>query len=226
MADEKKTYPQMPVKHWWTIREKFKSSIPANVTDSYLASILNMEKVSAQTNILPTLKQIGLIEEDGKTTELAKKWRDDQDYPNVCKNIINKIYPQELLDAFSDPVSEREKVYRWFSLHTGNGDTAVNKMLAFYFLLVEADPTKKSESKQKTSKTSTPKAKAETKKPKTMPKGNTIENEKGSSINNLLNTSNKKDIVINVNIQLTVPETTDEKVYQKFFEAMKQHLLS
>ncbi|MGJ8666619.1 MAG: hypothetical protein ACSHW7_09655 [Patiriisocius sp.] len=33
-------------------------------------------------------------------------------------------------------------------------------------------------------------------------------------------------VTINLNIQLTVPETTDEKVYDKFFEAMKKHLLS
>ncbi len=33
-------------------------------------------------------------------------------------------------------------------------------------------------------------------------------------------------VTININIQLSVPETTDEKVYHKFFEAMKKHLLS
>ncbi len=38
--------------------------------------------------------------------------------------------------------------------------------------------------------------------------------------------SSGNGVVINLNIQLTVPETTDEKVYDKFFEAMKKHLLS
>lgn len=33
-------------------------------------------------------------------------------------------------------------------------------------------------------------------------------------------------LTVNLNIQLTVPETTDEKVYDKFFESMKKHLLS
>lgn len=33
-------------------------------------------------------------------------------------------------------------------------------------------------------------------------------------------------IIINLNIQLNVPETTDEKVYDKFFESMKKHILS
>ncbi len=36
----------------------------------------------------------------------------------------------------------------------------------------------------------------------------------------------QKEVVININIQLTVPETTDEEVYEKFFSAMKRNLLS
>ncbi|MBA4382907.1 MAG: hypothetical protein C0406_10110 [Sideroxydans sp.] len=32
-------------------------------------------------------------------------------------------------------------------------------------------------------------------------------------------------VTININIQLTLPETTDENVYNKFFEALKTHLL-
>lgn len=36
----------------------------------------------------------------------------------------------------------------------------------------------------------------------------------------------QKDVVININIQLTVPETTNEEVYEKFFAAMKKNLLS
>lgn len=33
-------------------------------------------------------------------------------------------------------------------------------------------------------------------------------------------------LVLNVNIQLTVPETTDESVYDKFFAALRKHLLA
>ena len=33
-------------------------------------------------------------------------------------------------------------------------------------------------------------------------------------------------VTININIQLTLPDTTDENVYNKLFEAMKKHLLS
>jgi hypothetical protein len=40
------------------------------------------------------------------------------------------------------------------------------------------------------------------------------------------NLPGQKDVVININIQLTVPETTNEEVYEKFFSAMKRNLLS
>lgn len=36
----------------------------------------------------------------------------------------------------------------------------------------------------------------------------------------------QKEVVININIQLSVPETTNEEVYEKFFAAMKRNLLS
>lgn len=38
--------------------------------------------------------------------------------------------------------------------------------------------------------------------------------------------STNSNISLNINIQLTVPETTNEEVYEKFFAAMKKHLLS
>ena len=41
MANEKKTsFPLMPIGHWWTLRAKFKQSIPGVVTDSYIATSL------------------------------------------------------------------------------------------------------------------------------------------------------------------------------------------
>lgn len=47
-----------------------------------------------------------------------------------------------------------------------------------------------------------------------------------SQMSKNLSTNRGNGVTINLNIQLTVPETTDEKVYDKFFEAMKKHLLS
>ncbi len=64
---EKVGFPVMPIKHWWTLREQFKQSMPGVVTDIYLATVLNMRAISARTNILPSLRSTGIIDQDGKT---------------------------------------------------------------------------------------------------------------------------------------------------------------
>ena len=35
-----------------------------------------------------------------------------------------------------------------------------------------------------------------------------------------------QNVTLNINVQLTLPDTNDEKVYENFFKAMKKHLLS
>ncbi|MFY0592965.1 hypothetical protein [Roseivirga sp.] len=35
-----------------------------------------------------------------------------------------------------------------------------------------------------------------------------------------------QNVTLNINVQLTIPDTDDEKVYENFFKAMKKHLLS
>lgn len=51
-------------------------------------------------------------------------------------------------------------------------------------------------------------------------------NMKDEIVKSINNHSNQREVVININIQLTVPETTNEEVYEKFFSAMKKNLLS
>jgi hypothetical protein len=33
-------------------------------------------------------------------------------------------------------------------------------------------------------------------------------------------------VTVNINVQLVLPESTDEEVYRKFFAAMREHLIS
>jgi hypothetical protein len=141
---EKQTYPRLPISHWWTLRKKFRQSLPGVVTDSYLATVLDMAENSARANVLPFLKDLGIIDDDGKTGEVAKKWRDDGHYPEVCKAILEKVYPEELRHAVSD-VSQRAAAERWFANATGSGATAAKMMTALYMVLLEADPSKQPE---------------------------------------------------------------------------------
>lgn len=136
---DKKTYPMMPVTQWWKLRDRFKKSMPGVVTDRYLSTVLNMKVESARANVLPPLKHTGIIDENGKPTDLANRWRDDKLYPGVCSEILEQVYPSELRDACPDPSKDRNSVERWFAQSTGAGTAAVAKIVAFYTLLCEAD---------------------------------------------------------------------------------------
>jgi len=149
MAEQKKSFPMLPINHWWTLRKKFKQSIPGVVTDSYLATVLNMQVNSARANVLPYLKQLGIVDEDGRTGERAKQWRDDALYPEVCGKVVKEVYPKELLEAVPKPSHERAQAERWFANHTGAGEAAVKRMASLYAVLVEADASKQLDQEKK-----------------------------------------------------------------------------
>jgi len=146
MAEQKKSYPMLYISHWWALRKKFRQSIPGVVTDSYLATVLEMKANSARANVLPFLKTLGIIDDEGKTGERAKLWRDDEHYPEVCKAILKEVYPSELLSAVTD-VSHRAQAERWFGNKTGAGISAAQRMAALYCVLLEADSSKQPEEK-------------------------------------------------------------------------------
>lgn len=158
MAEKKNSYPILPLANWWALRNRFKQSIPTTVSPGFVGTVLNIKEKSAQTNIIPHLVSMGIIDQDGKPLERANKWRDDQHYPEVCQEILTEVYPNELLEALPGPTLDRADVKRWFARNTGLGEVAVGRMAAFYELLVTADPsggqatTTKKSATQKTTK--------------------------------------------------------------------------
>ncbi|MEL7608811.1 MAG: DUF5343 domain-containing protein [Bacillota bacterium] len=232
MADNT-SFPMLSVSAWWNIRKKFKQTIPGTVTPNYLASILNMQERSAGNNIMPYLKQIGIIDQEGKTGDRAKMWRDDVDYPKVCEEIKNEIYPKELLDIPVSSNDDKESVKRWFARSTGTGEAAVNKITAFYFLLCEADPAKE----PNTSKT-TPKNEKSLRSKDTLPKAETKAVGKMTSSSTVKTTNAVKQPglppqhnaaaipAININLQIHISSDASPEQIDKIFESMYKHIYS
>ena len=225
MAKEKKSYPMLSVTAWHKLRQHSKKKIPSSITDSYLASILGVSELSAKVNIFAPLKKIGFIGDGNKAnSDMIVEFRDDNKYPELCKKLIQLIYPDELIDAFPDSSSDKSKIQNWF-MTTGVGQAAAKRAASFYYELLDANPNREVK-KMKNSTSKIDKAKKTEKSTKAYPK-DTMENQKESPFSNLNRRfDTKSNMTINLNIQLTVPETTDEEVYNKFFEAMKKHLLS
>jgi Family of unknown function (DUF5343) len=139
----------LPIGHWWELRKKFKQSIPGVVTDSYLATVLDMQANSARANVSPFLKQLGIIDEEGKTGERARLWRDDDQYPVVCKAMLQEVYPRELLEAVPNPNTDRARAERWFANQTGAGQAAAKRMAALYAVLADGDASKQPDQEKK-----------------------------------------------------------------------------
>lgn len=217
----KKTFPMLPGNHWWALRAKFKQSIPGVVTDNYLSAALRMQPKSARANVLPYLKDIGLVDEEGKTQDIAKAWRDDQQYAEVCKQIRERVYPDELPSAAPDPSADRETISRWFAQHTGAGNSAVRRMTQFYIILAEADLAKSPKKKANKPKKADKKAKEKKTEKKDAITTPTV-TKPPVTAKELQPTTGVPGVSINLEIHISADATPDQ--IDKIFESMAKHI--
>lgn len=102
-----------------------------------------MADASARSNVIAPLKELGLVDEAGKPTKLAERWRHDDDYAAVCHEIRASVYPNDLVEAFPDPdTTRRDAIKSWFMKVGRVGESAARMYTDTYLLLSEADPTK------------------------------------------------------------------------------------
>ncbi|APW59618.1 DUF5343 domain-containing protein [Paludisphaera borealis] len=226
-----RSFPVLPVKHWWILRDRFRRSIPGTVSANYLSTVLAMTEQSAQANIIPSLRTTGLIDESGKPTDLARKWRDDAQYTQVCKIILDRVYPEELRDIGSDENVDRVQIGRWFANHTGGGEALIRKYSAFYITLCEADLSKGKASdnnKEQSTKTTkngalkkntTGKAGVKDHQPDT-------ETAREAHVNTLTEQkprhSRQPDIHLNIQVHISSDATPDQ--IDQIFSSMAKHL--
>jgi len=161
MADEKQqTYPDIPLSQWWKIRGLFRNRLVDTINLKYIQDALGVGIQSAR-GIYRNLQLFGFVDKDGKTTERANHWRLDDQYPQVCKDIMTDIYPVGLLDA-SPEIADRNYLVNWFVKTTRVGENFAAKNASVFELLREADPTKGKDGKA----TGSSPAKAQAKKSK------------------------------------------------------------
>jgi hypothetical protein len=136
---ERPAYPTFPASCWWPLRERFKRSLPPAITPDYLQAVLEVEPKTAR-NLVPMLRQMGLVDEAGAPRERANSWRVDAEYRHVCHAIRDELYPASLRHAVPDPSSDFDAAVRWFMKASGVGTAAAKRMARFYALLSKADP--------------------------------------------------------------------------------------
>jgi hypothetical protein len=136
------------------------------------------------------------------------------------KNLLNRYIHKNYGDAFPEPLQDRDGITRWFSLHTGNGVNAVSKMVTFYLLLVEADPSKSAKSSNSTAGKKKRKAKEPKKEStRTTPEKPTIKKEEAEQ-----RSEQKKKPDLNINLEIHISSDASEDQIDKIFESMAKHL--
>lgn len=215
-------YPMISEKNWWTIRDKFKSSLPATVSANYIKTLLTLSSEdSAKSNVIIPMKRLGLIDENGKPTQLANDWRLDDKYKTSCEVIIKNVYPQELLDLFPDENIDRNSVNGWFMGH-GVGSGAAGKMTALFTLLKSGEikdiqPQKSSNGKKSINK------------PKSSVIPKVVEDDYASkedvertpASKGKENTGNRPNLHIDLQIHIS-PDSTPEQI-ETIFASMAKH---
>ncbi|WP_426583185.1 DUF5343 domain-containing protein [Mucilaginibacter sp. R-33] len=222
MANDNPVYPVLTATTWWKLRKKFNASIPKEVSASYLAAALDMTENSAKTNVIAKLRLIGFIDENNKPTEIAVKWRDDVEYPKVCEELIEKLYPSELTDAIDSPLENKNKVVKWFQNKARVGEKAAMMMAAFYFLLVEADPSKQISATQSKPEKTAKNVKAKEIKVKETPPRIEQDSQVHMDSNPKLTGAFKPTIHLDIQIHIS-PDSSVEQI-DKIFESMAKHL--
>lgn len=221
--NDKTTFPTIPVKHWWVLRNRFIQSIPSAVTAGFLATALGMQERSAKANVLPGLIAFKLIDENGKPTDRAIQWRDDQQYPQVCEEIKREIYPQELIEALPGSSPDREAVERWFANKTGVGVAAARRMALVYLLLSEADPSH-GEDVTLPKKTTKPKQSKPAKPRAVKPSPFTEPSEPASKLKEPELQTPMNSPSLHIDIQIHISSDASSEQIDQIFASMAKHL--
>jgi len=218
--DEKSRYPYFSARNWWDLRRKFQEGYPPKVSVGYLQPVLGISHEITAKRIISQLELIGLIEEDGTPTDLAKKeWPFDDSYADVCKKIIEKVYPEELRAAFTspDPSQENNRI-RWF-LNSGStrNKTIASGMARFYILLLKADPSEQEQAPKRKPREAKVIVKKEPSKGKKKP---TRTDEGEAKQRRLL----PFEPALRIDVQIHIPKDATSEQIDQIFKSMAEHI--
>lgn len=123
-------YPQIPSTVWTGVWKILHDSPSRRVDENVLSVELGVQKTAAK-QYLKELIRLGLFKDDGTTTDLAKRWRQDGEEPGVIKEILAEAYPQVLLELAPIDRLDRDKIVRWFMSEGLGRGSAQNKAATY-----------------------------------------------------------------------------------------------
>lgn len=190
--------------------------VPAKVNTPYLEKL--GFKSTNDRRIVHVLKYIGFIGDDGTPLEPWQAYRNKTHAAKVLGNALRTSYA-DLFDTYPDAASrDNDALRNYFSAHTKVGDGALAAMVRTFKVLAElADFERQEEDGLGEIGGNVASVGAAPSSPSDV-KQDTIQPRVTRQISN--------GVVINVNIQVGVPETDNTEIYDLFFAALKKHILS
>lgn len=224
-TDKAVTYPKIGKRIWLLLRARFAKTVPSVVGPDYVISISEMTDASARSNVLSPLRDLGLLDKDNKPTELAHRWRHDDEYAEVCGEIRSATYPPALIEAYPEgSPAQKEGIKKWFMKNSRVGETAGKMFADTYVLLSQADLTSpegetKAASVSRAIKASAPAAKKAASKASAPSKPASVAEE---ALPEQQRSRKLPSVHIDVQVHIS-PDTSPEQI-DRIFASMSKHL--
>ena len=181
------------------------AGVPPKATYDWLKSIGYSS--SNDRTMLAVLRQIGFIDADGAPSKRWKAFR-GKDGPQVLADAIRTGYA-ELFATYPDAETRSTAdLDAFFKTHTDAGQQAIDKTIATFKALANAADFSVAAGAAPTAD------------------GGATPEVQGPTIQSSPAVERPQGVTVNINVQLVLPESTDEDVYRKFFAAMREHLIS
>ncbi len=170
---------------------------------------------SNDRTLISVLRQIGFVDTTGVPQPAWREYR-GAGYRSVLGRAIVLGY-SSLYDTYPDAHNRSStELAHILNTKTDAGKQAVDKMVnTFKNLAKEAD----------FSATPAEPGSGESSNGSGQPEGSSNGSEIGSEASVVTRTVTANGMTINVNVQLTLPETSDEKVFEAFFKSMRKYLI-
>jgi hypothetical protein len=203
---EAPAYTTVPGKLPDLLKKIREAGVPSRANVAWLTSM--GFKSSNDRSMINVLRQIGFVEASGAPTPAWREYR-GSDYKAVLGRAIQLGY-QDLYATYSDAhARQNTDLSHVFSTKTAAGKQAIDKMVStFKTLAAQADFGSITTA--------------------TTPVDQSPESPNGEGPSTVVSrvTTSGAGMTVNINVELTLPATTDESVYVAFFTAMRKHLLT
>ena len=169
-------------------------------------------KSSNDQSILPVLKELGFLTDDGTPTQRYHDYRDQSRSKAVMANALREAY-EEIFHINERPTSSDRPAIVGKLKSEHNVSDAVEKKQAttFLALLKLADLDAKGGTKSQTTEVTT------------KPKDSSEKKEVPKNTNDP--TRRPQDVNLRYNVEIQLPATKDIEVYNAIFKSLKEHIL-